>query len=460
MGRQSASSMERPNDMQVDVKRSYCRALSILPAIAALVALMPGLAQAQTYYVRAGASGSNNGSDWTNAFSSWPRNLVRGATYYVAAGSYGSLYLDAAGTSTITFKNATNADHGTNTGWSSSYAGQAVFSTIHFVTGHYTLDGQTRNESNWQDVASYGFRSTGGLYSSAFNPGPACATNITVRYMDVGGQAIGNSFSASNPETGVYMGGFGSVCSNWTISRSHIHNVVMVLQGAGVDGALIEYTHMGPAWQKEAIRGQLRMSNTVIRYNVFKDSCQFTPGDSTSGCTAEIAAWGETGSGRWDGNQIYGNVFQKTTNEHNSGGVIVVGGNGSSWVGSPANNTKIYNNTIVGFKQGNAGILVNGGSGNEVRNNIWSDLGNGVAHGATANTTSNNVVVPTSTFVSYPSNLRLATATSGGTTLPSAYATDIDGVTRGTDGVWDLGAFEFGGVAIPKPSPPMGLQVQ
>jgi hypothetical protein len=209
--------------------------------------------------------------------------------------------------------------------------------------------------------------------------------------MDIGGSAIGNTYSSSNPETGIYMGGFGDICNNWTISRCHIHNVTMVMQGAGTDGSLIEYNHMGPAWQKEAIRGQLRMSNTIIRNNKIKDACQFTPGDSTSGCTAEIAAWGETGSGLWDGNQIYENIIQKTTNENNSGGAIVVGGNGTSWVGSPANNTKIYNNTIIGIKQGTAIILVNGGSGNEVNNNSWSDLGGGVAYGAFANSTSNNV---------------------------------------------------------------------
>ena len=41
------------------------------------------------FFIRAGATGANNGSDWTNAYISLPTKLQRGATYYVADGSYG-----------------------------------------------------------------------------------------------------------------------------------------------------------------------------------------------------------------------------------------------------------------------------------------------------------------------------------------------------------------------------------
>ncbi len=65
----------------------------------AFLVLLSGLCievEAATYYVRAGATGNNDGSDWANAYSSFPPQLERGATYYVASGEYGSLILDDA----------------------------------------------------------------------------------------------------------------------------------------------------------------------------------------------------------------------------------------------------------------------------------------------------------------------------------------------------------------------------
>src|SRR5262245_4189942 len=77
-------------------------------------------AAAATRFVRAGASGAANGSDWTNAYPSLPATLTRGDTYYVAAGTYSGYRFStpASGTTLITIKKATVADHGTNTGWS------------------------------------------------------------------------------------------------------------------------------------------------------------------------------------------------------------------------------------------------------------------------------------------------------------------------------------------------------
>src|SRR4030043_1400540 len=97
-----------------------------------LVVLLAGVfdIQAQTvYYVRAGATGANNGSDWNNAFTTLPATLVRGTTYYIADGNYASYTFDDAvsGTTLITVKKATVADHGTETGGVSTYGdGQAV----------------------------------------------------------------------------------------------------------------------------------------------------------------------------------------------------------------------------------------------------------------------------------------------------------------------------------------------
>jgi len=64
-------------------------------AVAALLAFTAPAVHAATYYARAGATGANNGSDWTNA---WSRTsninysiLQPGDTVYITAGTYGPL---------------------------------------------------------------------------------------------------------------------------------------------------------------------------------------------------------------------------------------------------------------------------------------------------------------------------------------------------------------------------------
>jgi hypothetical protein len=106
---------------------------------------------AANHYVRAGASGNGNGSDWTNAcpeFTGWcaVSSLVRGDTYYVADGNYasGSFNTPASGTSIITIKKATSSDHGTDSGWSSTYGdGPATFSSVSFSSSYWDAAGLT-----------------------------------------------------------------------------------------------------------------------------------------------------------------------------------------------------------------------------------------------------------------------------------------------------------------------------
>jgi len=425
-----------------------------------LLTLMLALATVSVHaadrYVRQGASGNGSGTDWTNAYPTLPATLVRGDTYWIADGSYGSYTFRTplSGSSLITIRKATSGAHGTSTGWNNSYGdGQAAFGDFLFDYGYYVFDGATRNEANWADTASYGFRVSGSLYSSRLASGSnACADNLTFRYVDVGGSAGTGPSSAG---VGAYLGGFGEgslACENWTLQRNHIHNVKVHVHCPGCTGLLVEHTYFGIGWGKEAIRGLVAAYNITIRHNIFKDSCQRDPGDSTSGCTGEIAIWSGTNHNNIE---IYGNVFYKTTSEVNSGGVIVIGGNGTSWTGPPTNNTKVYNNTIAGLKNWHADILINGGSNNQCRNNIWYDVA-GSLTGCSANSTSNNVVLSGTPFVNYAAgDFRLAAPTAQGMTLVSPYNVDRLGTTRGADGTWDLGATEYaaGGGGGPLPAP-------
>ena len=119
-----------------------------------LLLVTPSLAHAANHYVRAAASGTASGNDWTNAYTDLPAALTRGDTYYVAAGTYGihTFGDTASGTTVITIKSPTVTDHGTGTGWSDSFVGQATFvgpaspvavgfAIFYFTTGYYTIDG-------------------------------------------------------------------------------------------------------------------------------------------------------------------------------------------------------------------------------------------------------------------------------------------------------------------------------
>lgn len=428
-----------------------------------LAVLIAAPVEGADHYVRQGANGNGTGSDWTNACTGFSgacavSSMVRGDVYYVADGSYGSLLLDraAAGTNVITIRKATQGAHGTATGWSDSFGdGQAIFGDIRTLTNYWVFDGQTRNEADWSDAASYGIRIVGEVHANTINYGMG-SSNMVFRYVDVGG-APSASYSSSNPDHGFYLGGFGVVLSNWTISRSHIHNVNRVpFQLAGASHITIEYSWLGPNWNKETIRGQVRASNLIIRHNVLKDGCQNGP--AAEGCTADIGIW-DGGAGAFDGTQIYGNVIWRTKTQWVSDGVIFVGGDGGvTAAGASANNVQVYNNTIVTASvTGNQSLRFPGSHSSVVaRNNVWYVSG-GASTGCSANVCDNNSVFTSSPFIDAGSgNFHLRSALAG-VALAAEFSTDLCGNSRGADGVWDRGAFEYPGGAscLGQATPPL-----
>lgn len=400
-------------------------------------------------YVRQGAGG--NGSSWSNALSALPSSLTRGRTYCIADGTYSGYTFDddASGTTLISVVKATQADHGETATWQSEYGdGQAVFSGgVNFTRPYYLIDGAKRNEANWKESSAYGFRIPSFRASrlDGGHVGSTCsADDITIRYVYTG--STGTSY-ATHADEMAYLGGFGSgstACERWTLSHVLSQNALVHIMCAGCEDLTVEYAWFYIGWGKETIRGQISAKGMTVRYSIFEDSCQKDPEDPTSGCTGEIALW--TGSsGTMDDVEIYGNVFWKTTNESNSIGVVIVGENGWGSDGPVTNNSKVYNNTFAGFEQFVTSprlVLLDGGSGNEARNNLAYDIVGSPSFNA--NATSNNTEVSTDPFVNYAAgDFRLDGATTAGTTLGSPYDTDLDGVTRGADGNWDLGAFEY-----------------
>jgi hypothetical protein len=398
------------------------------------------LSHGATNYVRAGATaGTKGGTNWANAFTNIPISLTRGDTYYVAEGnygyvgyggySYGAYEFNDSGTSIITLRKATAADHGTESGWDNAYGdSQAVFiGGITFWKAYYAIDGNGRNESNWQDGASYGF----------YIP------SITI---DTGNGQYGSQVSITNVEIGepyteTEQAGYDQVLklaydiTNWVVSACYIHNYgggMTGMQLAGGGNYLIESNYFGPGWGKEAIRGANYVTNCVIRYNVFRDSSQ---PHSPEGITAEIAIWDGNAGASFKDISIYGNVFtNKYTGTRN--GVILLG----PYDGRTGNadNAKIYNNTFIGVLDTTAYSMIHvGGPNAHVVNNLFYNCAESDIS-VTNGTTANNLAIGSNVFSGYT-----ITAAIPGTSLSDPYNRDPLGVTRGADGVFDIGAYEY-----------------
>ena len=121
-------------------------------------------------------------------------------------------------------------------------------------------------------------------------------------------------------------------------------------------------------------------------------------------------------------------------------------------------------------------MVIQSGSGNEVRNNVWynSVRTNNSFSGTISNNWYYNTVqdgdsgasktVCTSNCDIFTSlsgkDFSLKVATRTGLALSSGVAVDPNGVQRGADGVWDLGAFEYRASTAVVMQAPSGLTVR
>ena len=311
-------------------------------------------------YVRSAATGAGNGSDWTNAYKSLPASLTRGVNYYVAAGSYPNhTFADAdSGTTLITILAATTASHGTATGWSSSYVGQATFTCssscgdiIVFATDYYMFSGVYRStttgnpETDWVLESGYGFKvdnsnsKAGGAIAagSGYNGGTcnsvsACNAigmfvhDITISYVDLNGAHPSNDSDDIDNGFDVEGGSY-----NITMAHNYVHDdaVPNYIRGShnhqagngyyfGTgDNDIIEYSYIqhnysSPTYHSEGCSCSEGLTDFTVRYNYMDQ----IGGVGGNGSTAHIGTAsgadynnGNGPNGPW---YIYGNVFTCT----------------------------------------------------------------------------------------------------------------------------------------------------
>lgn len=443
---------------------SQTKFLLVLASFLAILLLGVMGAEAQLYYsVRAGATGVNNGSDWTNAFTQLPSTLQRGATYYVADGTYSSYTFGGAvsGTSVITIKKATAPDHGTDTGWDSSYGdGQAVWNgPLIFNTGYYVFDGVTRNENNWFDGTSYGFKIyhnnqdqqiTMGHLGTAFS-------NVEIRYTYL--QALNTALPGTTIRR--YTLDMDTYGGSGTFTKIAVRKCFFQYGNVHIfthdnDGMIVEYSAFDANDSNNANHGECMSAyysndRFIIRYNKFR---------AITGTA--VIAFTHADSSYTDGFEIYGNVIWN----HNVGDGVF----GFDNANYPFSNTKIYNNTIVDKAGGyNSGIAIRRGTNNVAYNNLWVNcggsfwIGDGITHDYNAFDSSvgsqgephEQTNITTSIFKNYAGkDFLLSKHTTAGKNLGSPYDVDMLGNTRQN---WDRGANEF--VAPIKPSPPTNFRI-
>ena len=428
------------------------------------------------------AAGGGNGDDWTTAWQALPATLVRGDTYYLADGTYPKYVANTAvsGVTLITVKKAIGSDHCTDTGWNLGTMGSAVATitdsgnnatALLFQSNYWMFDGQTRTSLTTGHGIAITVSSLTGTV--AFTVRGLDVNNITLKYI----KAVGSGVASNNPTCNAAQNCILSdplyfshapdtgLCHDLTFQYMYLYdsgvNAVSTVNCSTVllEHSMAELNGTGSYYHGQGWNAVANGSTYTIRYNHFKD-------------IQGTAVFSMIGAGTLSNWEVYGNNVY----ESSPVGTPITNGVYACLQGNTCDNLKFYNNSIAntgGISYG-AGLScrTDGGascSGWLVKNNLWY---NGTDPGFRAIGTNNyntflnvtpvysggssagaNDVVTdpgSDPFVSSGAgDFHPLSGTAAGETHSAPYATDLDGVTRGGDGTWDRGAFEFVASGVP-----------
>ena len=433
----------------------------------ALLLLFAAAAQSfgANFYLRKGATGSNSGTDWTNAWTEFNSinwgSVSCGDTIWIAGGTYtSSLSVNKTCTAgsvlNINRVQATDAVPAAAAGWNNSFDSQVIINnaSISLAGGaYYTINGRINYGIQVVCTSSGGCNGVTGATSGSIDHvslyhvelyGPAC---VMAENCGGGGASGLNVAPSSNKVT------------NLLFSRGFIHRWGELVRTSNWTNCTIEYSSLsdthndGP--QHEDVMYNYPSTNMTLRYNKIWGS----PND---GIFFEFG--GATNF------KFYGNIY------YHSGGSLMTFKAGDSY--GPV---FIYNNIFENdgtFGDYQPGWLNFGGTmdpSSEIANNIFENVDNqaspsfsnhnaynlgGYTEPGTFKYTSGTQFVNTSSGNPPAADFHLtaagATSFAGkGKALAAEYNQDMDGHTRGADGGWDIGAYEYGGASTtPPPTPP------
>lgn len=417
---------------------------------------------AADWYVRpdGGVYGSENGTDWRNAFDgftgiSWA-SVSCGDTIWVAGGIYTQhlvLQKKCTGWTRLYISRArSDAAECTGTaGWDAGFdsiihqvnKGIRIWGDYDYITVSGRAAASGGNHGWWMDYST----ATQGSAIEFIN-GSDADYNL-FEYMDIQGPGYitytsdgrGLDLTPHIPD--------GPISATGNIfSHLKIWNWETAVINVGVDNSTFEYLEM---YDIGAINASTFHPNGIIIWSssggIVRYS-KFYMGPNNHGVGEGIFFEQNGGCSNW---MIYGNLFY---NQVNNGKNIQIS--------SPAPNLKIWNNTFYN-NTFNAVQYTNSGacdSNGEFRNNLIISSGSG-----SCGTSSNNLTQSSpNPFVNSGSRDFHIVSTTGasysrnkGYNLSASFTADRDGVTFGGDGVWDIGAFEFYFTDISRPSEPANL---
>lgn len=440
-------------------------------------------------YIRTGATGSNNGSGWANAYRSFASVVwTRGNTYYLAGGTYNenvTIPLEESGASWIIIKKANAADNSGDAGWDTAYATtQAVINGYAYIYyGYIEIDGVTGSGTSGHGI-KFNMSTDPSLAGILWFYGGYSPSPRHVHHVEVRGAGMANTV---NGVDGIYWNSTKANSKGFHISNCWIHEVTRsgITTGNTVGtsysdyGILIENNVISETGSNiPAIHGQgLQLSYvasnaySIIRNNIFRN---------VSG-TGNIVYM--SGGAVHSQSRVYNNVFYYTdlaTYGTASPGVIVILSKQGD-VETSANSIFIYNNTF--YNIGSAtytgalariwGLLV--GTNIEVKNNLfvnsyfssdhyaitsrsnndyYNNTGAGIPAGETNQKTES--ADPFVNAAAYDFQLKsTAKAKDNGIDLSSVFSTDILGNPRYRGYGWYIGAYGYN-----KPKPPVNLRIR
>lgn len=483
--------------------------------IVLLVLAGSAIASAACHTVTPAGLGTKSGADWNNSCAGFtgscaPSSMVRGDTYFVGAGNYGStqyVFNKAdSGSLIITIQSPTTANNCTSTGWNAStMQGQAQFAPMEFTSDYWTINGSYRSTAtgnpwqDWNNTSGYGiYVNNTNAVSGFLNQCSICFTqghgnNIILEYVDAKGSGSMATSTPANPcDFGVWWqyGPFNNVY----IGYSHFHDTGAApnLLVDDVSNLTIEYNWIerddyisnchseGIGLRSEGFT----VNNQYIRYNFVENTPGTAPFIGTPGSV------GGDKSNVW----IYGNVV--FYNEAEGTGQPYGGGDGVIDFCCENNpdmvytDVYIYNNTFANLDINSQGQSISVGAGwpdsvntMYIQNNLWYNSSTPASSplsctpttggSCTGVTQSPNLGPSADPFVNDSvksagaDNYNLKAHTTAGVTLSSSNPpgctpnvncvnVDMSGTIRGSDGVWDQGAFQLAGGPT-GPNPPTGL---
>jgi len=405
--------------------------------------------------------GSGDGSSWTSPLDDLPSTLIRGNTYYFGDGSYAGRDFDEAtdGLTYIYLKKAIVADHGTATGWNDAYGdGAATFTgQLKFRTDYWDLDGQVGGgPNNWR--TGHGFivdptsSSSDCIHLDAPGTFQGAVNYVHVRHCELVGSGRDTGEMNCIEQT---WGGSGIFSENCTLEYSWLHDSSRSLvKTRHPKNWVLQYNHIERN-RSSAAKHSEGWSNhggedVTVKYNRW--------------CDIEGTGVIVTLDGISDNWQIYGNIFYIQDGNPNS-----VGSNGNGTIvtstgsnGGQFHNSEFHNNTFwnLANQGGKSGVLFdgNGSTGNIAQNNLLVDCEDvfwgyvtreyNTHHNCDVRSSisgTGNLDVATADPLNNPESesFYLTVATAAGNSLSSPFNLDMWGNTRGGDGTFDRGAFEY-----------------